>query len=286
MILFALFILSIAPPIVLSQQEFPPKWFNNGTVVTLINDIFAGVSNVDIISEDHGLEQTERMIQILNEKTFRIYGGANPGEYIRISGCPLPVVRGPFNGSVSQLYDREGDEENLDGFIQWDRSYETFGRVLEQNQNGGYVVFANLSGFRQLMKCLLDPVGTYLVMFNTSEEYDVDRLGRFLRSVWRHRGVYRLYVLAGRRIYTWDPFGRNGTLEFGVLKELTLDGELVKVPELDFQGYPLNIDMFWSTYSEPVDRDNLSRSEFIGVDVIVSEVLANTLNLTRESLYN
>ncbi|KAL9695465.1 hypothetical protein quinque_014750 [Culex quinquefasciatus] len=256
MILFALFIPSMASPIVLSQQDSPPKWFNNSSMVTLINEIFAGVTNVDIISEDHGLEQTERMISVLHEKTFRIFGGASPGEHIRISGCPLPAVRGPFNESISQLYDKEGDEEKLDGFIHWDQSYETFGKLLDQNQNGGYVVFANLSGFRQLMKCLLDPVGTYLVLLKPTDEYDLDRLGRLLRSVWRHRGVYRLYVLAGERIYTWDPFGRNGTLEFGVLKELTLDGELVKVPETDFQGYPLNIDMFWSTYSEPVDLNH------------------------------
>ncbi|XP_055591607.1 uncharacterized protein LOC129743573 [Uranotaenia lowii] len=168
-------------------------------------------------------------------------------------------------------------------FLEWDQSYETFVKMWDQNQDDGYLVFTNFTVFEALMRCLLDPLGTYLLVLEPDDGVQLDEVTRVLQSIWKREGVFRIFVLfSNSEIYTWYPFARNGTT-FGTLVNLfeIVDGQLPDVPRGDFAGYPLVIEMFGSTYSSQIYTANGTPTDiFVGADVIASRLFAKKLNFT------
>ncbi|XP_058811293.1 uncharacterized protein LOC131676188 [Topomyia yanbarensis] len=272
----------------LNGSDNGPIWLHNVTVQSHIAAIFERIDNIDIVIADQGsaqMDQIDRLVRggangsgILQRKSFRIYGQASAED----EGCTgdRSLLSAKVHITVSDSPDSpdtmDRDYEDEFEFIQWDRSYGSFVKIWDQNQDSGYVVFANLSTFETLMRCLLDPAGTYLILLNAEGQFERDKVSRLLRSIWRNQGVFRLFIVSGAQIYTFDPFVKNGSA-YGSLFELREIGKTPVVPQGDFKGYPLRIDMFWSTYSVPLPNN---MSQFLGADVVVGEVFVKALNFT------
>ncbi|XP_058447623.1 uncharacterized protein LOC131428001 [Malaya genurostris] len=265
-----------------------PIWLYNRTIQSHIAAIFDRIDNIDIVIADQGpdqMDQIDRIIRggtnesgILQRKSFRIYGQAFSeeegctGEQSLLSAKVHLTASSSSDGSATMDRDYEDEFE----FIQWDRSYESFVKIWDQNQDEGYIVFANLSTFGTLMRCLLDPVGTYLVILENEGHVERNEIMRLLKSIWQNQGVYRLFVVAGPEIHTFDPFAINGS-SFGTLLQLSEVGKTPQVPKGDFKGYPLRVDMFWSTYSVPVPNTTVF---FSGADAVVCDVFVKAFNFT------
>ncbi|XP_058448671.1 uncharacterized protein LOC131428640 [Malaya genurostris] len=269
-----------------------PTWLTNPTVRTLIDTIFNQTERVDIVIGDQRegdrMEQVEYLVHgtgnisgILQHKSVRIYGQAFPEE----EGCTgeRSLLSARVQTDPSQkldsldTVDRDYDEEFE--LIKWDRSYETFVKIWDQNQHYGYVVLADLNVFETLMRCLLDPTGTYLIVPDSAMEFNPSKVMRLMKSVWSNQGVNRLFVLMGEIVYAFDPFRiSNGT--YGFLIELTDTLKIPSIPVQNFNGYPLKIDIFRSTYSDQITGKNGTKSELRGPDVVASQVFAKRLNFT------
>ncbi|XP_058811294.1 uncharacterized protein LOC131676190 [Topomyia yanbarensis] len=270
--------------------ETLPSRFTNPTTQSLIGAIFDQIDHVDIViggqdQTDQLEEQIDQLVRgttnqsgVLQRKSVRIYGQAFPAE----EGCTgeRSLLSSRIHAeALDSLETIDRDYEDEFEFIKWDRSYDTFVKIWDQNQHYGYVAFVDLNTFETLMRCLLDPTGTYLIVLDRVDEFKPDKVGRLMKSIWSNQGVYRIFVLAGDRIHTFDPFLiRNGT--FGTLVELTDVSVIPTVPTQNFNGYPLRIDIFRSTYSDQIVGKNGTKSDLTGPDVVASKVFAKKLNFT------
>ncbi|XP_053699343.1 uncharacterized protein LOC128746319 [Sabethes cyaneus] len=261
-------------------------WLRNTTVQAHIVEIFNQIDDIDIVIGNQDpkdqMDQIDHLIRsggsnasgIFQWKRFRVYEQTFSKEEGCIGGRSSVIT--PVVTSTNVTEALEEDFEEVVKFIKWDRSFETFAKVWDQNQYQGYIVFANMTSFNKSMKCLLDPAATYFVVLDSEERFTRDQAWALFRSVWRSRGVFRLFLLDGFRIHTYDPFAKNGS-SFGLLLELAEVGYRPTIPQGDFNGYPLRIDMFWSTYTVPAGNSTIL---FQGADAMVCDVFVETLNFT------
>nr|XP_019537912.2 uncharacterized protein LOC109408968 [Aedes albopictus] len=287
-------------PLAQNSAEMDVGWLNNRTIQSLIGTIFDQIHHVDIVIgggqdsvtrlEDQIGGLVHRPGSPLFGKSVRIYGGEVSRSDDYHEGCSgdrsilSAVVRNPVeSGDLDALgvIDREFDEES--SFIEWDGSYESFAKIWDQNYHNGYLVFTNRDTFESMMKCLLDPRGTYLVTLEGQEEFRLDEIFRVMDSLWWHEGLYRLFFLQGEQIYTFDPFAINGT-KYGRVVTLRGPQDIPRIPTSDFNGYPLRIDIFRSTYSEPVLNASGAIIVFEGADVEVSRAFYKVLNFSADYL--
>ncbi|XP_055591638.1 uncharacterized protein LOC129743594 [Uranotaenia lowii] len=260
-------------------------WLGNTSFRNQIARIFVGIGNVDIVLDDDFRTRAGELDQLvwtdlLWGKTVRIYEQPFPED----QGCngyrPLlsARVQVPSAMEITDTMDRDYEDEFA--FIAWDQSYETFVHIWDQNQHSGYVMFGNMTTFETWLRCLLDPLGTYLMVLDGEDDLVGEgAIFELLRSIWQLEGVFRLFILNGHGIHTFDPFRRNGT-SYGALVSLTEDELLPTADHDDFNGYPLRVEMFLSTYSAPENDANGTIVDYVGPDVMVSQVLAEAMNCT------
>ncbi|XP_053678145.1 uncharacterized protein LOC128728542 [Anopheles nili] len=145
----------------------------------------------------------------------------------------------------------------------------------DENQQGGYVIYGDMTILTK-SSCLFDPAGTYLLATHSTEPVERTQLLELLQLVWFERGAFRVYVRIRDAVYTYDPFQRTTSAEYGVLVELESWTPFPRVPSADFAGYPLRIEVFRSVYSNPIDDGPL----YHGADVTARDVFSRALNVT------
>ncbi|XP_065077554.1 uncharacterized protein LOC135700824 [Ochlerotatus camptorhynchus] len=279
-----------------------PNWLTNQTIQSQIAAIFDGIDHIDLVLDDHYSNRSNQAVDhlihrggdqvFMQWKTIRIYKNIRPkgdeegctGDRSILSAIvEVDDSLGSDELEASQLDVIDRDYEDEMSFIGWERSYESFAKIWDQNHHYGYVVLTSWSTFQASMKCLLDPVATYLVVLSSPAGFNREELSNLFSSVWIHEGVYRVFFLVGTQIYTFDPFLANGS-NYGVLKELKDVTDIPSVPRSDFNGYPLRIDMFRSTYSATIVNEKENTVDFFGGDVEASREFAKALNLTPDYL--
>ncbi|XP_062539170.1 uncharacterized protein LOC134207471 [Armigeres subalbatus] len=222
-------------------------------------------------------------------KSVRIYGGQLLLSEDYPEGCfgdtsilSATIVDPAVSVDLDTLGVIDRDYSEKSSFIQWDSSYRSFAKIWDQNHNDGYVVFSSGDTFETTLKCLMDPRGTYLVSLDDEADFGVGRMFNLMNSLWLHSGSYRLFFMKDEQIYTFDPFAINGT-GYGALIAVKEAQDIPEIPESNFNGYPLRIDIFRSTYSEPAAQSaNATKTVFEGADVEVSRVFAEVLNFTAK----
>lgn len=272
--------------ILIENAELPINWLNNSAIQSLIGAIFDQIDHIDIVIGEHDLtNQFDHLIRreeaVFRWKSVRIYGGeilATPGGETRCTG-DQPIISAKVGDVFDSLKMIDRDYSDEFSLFRWDPSYDTFAKIWDQNHHNGYMVFTNKSTFETMLKCLLDPVATYLIVLDAGEEVSLDDMSNMMHSLWIHENLFRVFFLTSERIYTFDPFELDGS-RYGLLIELQDPRGIPRIPESDFNGYPLRIDIFRSTYSEPVLDASGAISYFDGADVEVSRVFTKILNFT------
>ncbi|XP_019537890.3 uncharacterized protein LOC109408945 [Aedes albopictus] len=245
-----------------------PKWLTNDLILMHIATIFNRTTHIDLVLDDRSgdrVRQLDYMVQHL-----RTDNGFLRGKSIRIYQENAVDEADSCSTVLDHGY---GEEFEL---LHWDRRYDSFAKIWGQNQYNGYIVFANLLTFDRLVGCLLDPIGTYLIV--VEESIEPDAITRLLRSIWRKDGTFGVFTLTGERVFGYDPFARLETGRFGMLKELKGANDLPRLPNV-FDGYPLRIEIFWSTYTTPMNASRPNK-DFIGPDAEVGRTVTKMLNFT------
>ncbi|XP_065077553.1 uncharacterized protein LOC135700823 [Ochlerotatus camptorhynchus] len=275
--------------------ELPTNWLNNSAIQSLIGAIFDQIDHIDIVIGEHDStspifwDQIDYLIRreeaVFRWKSIRIYGGeilAIPDGEPRCTG-DQSILSTKVTDAFDSLDMINRDYSKEFSLFRWDLSFDTFAKIWDQNHHNGYLVFTNMSTFETMLKCLLDPLATYLIVLDAGEEFRLDDMSNMMYSLWLHDNLYRLFFLVSERIYTFDPFEVDGS-RYGLLIELLDQRSIPKIPESDFNGYPLRIDIFRSTYSEPVLDATGVVTYFDGADVEVSRVFTKILNFTANYL--
>ncbi|XP_001651225.2 uncharacterized protein LOC5566818 [Aedes aegypti] len=187
-----------------------------------------------------------------------------------------------LEAELLDVIDREYEDEWR--FIEWDRSYESFARIWDQNHDFGYMVFVRWIAFELSMRCLLDPYATYLFVLSEGSAFEMEKLKEFMSSVWTREGVFKIFFLLDEKIFTYDPFMTNGIRKYGVMKELISPADIPRIPQGDFNGYPIKIDVFRSTYSDTILDKQGKVVEFIGADIEAGRAFTEAMNFTPSYL--
>nr|XP_019565581.2 uncharacterized protein LOC109433597 [Aedes albopictus] len=286
------------PKLARSNGDLPP-WLFNQTIQSQIGAIFRGIDRIDVVVGDLGANHSYPPIldwlihrseprAILRDKAIRIYQNEVPGS--KDAGCKggRPLLSGivdteDANEEELGLIDRDYADEMR--FIGWDRSFESFARIWDQNRHFGYLVFTSWSDFQLSMTCLLDPYATYLFVLSDWDRLDLQDVTVFSKSAWLDQGVFRMFYLLGEVIYTFDPFMAVGSSrQYGVLKDLKDATDVPRVPQCDFGGFPLRIDRFRTTFSHTLVDKKGKVIEYIGADAEASRVVTRALNVTPNFL--
>ncbi|XP_062539171.1 uncharacterized protein LOC134207472, partial [Armigeres subalbatus] len=256
--------------------------------------IFGGINRIDVVLGDLSPEQSypsilDHLIRgndsraILQGKSIRFYHDVIPGR--KDAGCnsARPVLSAS-KINTADTYDDDWEQEfaDMSRFIKWDRSYESFAKIFDQNQRHGYLVFSSWFNFQLSMACLLDPYATYLIFLSDGNRFDLVELATLTQRVWINQGIFRIFFVFEERIYTFDPFRVVVPREFGVMIELSGFDDIPSVPKGDFNGYPLKVDRFRTTFSHTLLNNEGKVVEFIGADPEASRVFTQALNMTSK----
>ncbi|XP_062539172.1 uncharacterized protein LOC134207473 [Armigeres subalbatus] len=273
-------------------SEDVPSWMSNQTIQALIMAIFGGINRIDVVLGDLSPDQSypsilDHLIRgddsraILHGKTIRFYHDVIPGR--KDAGCnsAWPVLSAS-KINVADAYDDDWEQEfaDMSRFIKWDRSYESFAKIFDQNQRYGYLVFSSWFNFQLSMACLLDPYATYLIFLSDGHRFDLVEVATLTQRVWFNQGISRIFFVIDERIYTFDPFRVVAPREYGVMIELRGMNDIPSVPKDDFKGYPLRVDRFRSTFSRKLLNNEGNVIDYVGPDPEACRVFAQALNMT------
>nr|XP_019562906.2 uncharacterized protein LOC109431157 [Aedes albopictus] len=288
-------------PKYVGSEEDVQAWLSDQAIQSHIVAIFDGIGRVDVVVGDpdpyHPKEFLDLLIRssagspaILQGKTVRLYREVVPKN--EQDGCngdrPMLSAIIEMEGGDDEAEDLEAelldviDREYEDEwrFIEWDRTYESFAKIWDQNHDFGYVVFASWRAFELSMRCLLDPYATYLFVLSEGSGFEMGKLREFMKTAWTREGVFKVFFLLGGKILTYDPFLLVGPKKYGAMKELTSSADIPSIPQGNFNGYPINIDVFRSTYSDTVVNKEGKIVNFIGADIEVGKVFIEAMNFT------
>ncbi|XP_062539174.1 uncharacterized protein LOC134207475 [Armigeres subalbatus] len=276
------------------SSEQTPTWLSNQTVQSNIRAIFDGIDRIDVVLGDLDPQEILDVLihridpqSILAGKAIRLYREVVPrGEQHRCDG------ERPILSAIIDMNDDDETEakeaEMLDvidrdyvdefGFVEWDQTFEAFAKIWDQNHDYGYIVFVSWNAFLLSIRCLLDPYGTYLFVLSEDSSLDLDRLKDFFYSTWMHQGVFKIFFLIQEKIYAYDPFMADGPKKYGVLRELLNVEDIPSVPQRNFKGYPLRIDVFRSTYSDTIVDKNGKILDFVGADLEAGRAFTDAMN--------
>ncbi|KAL7029684.1 hypothetical protein ACKWTF_006319 [Chironomus riparius] len=154
----------------------------------------------------------------------------------------------------------------------------------------GYIIFSTFYGLDYYTGCLFNRGGTFLFIIHEpideNENY-LEVINSTFYKAWKLVGNIKLHILINKEILIFNPFERNNEGKFGRIK-LFDEGNLFLEETLkSLNGYPLNIEMFWSVFSTSTDSFKSSNfSTYQGPDADVAKMLTQRMNATVTTVPN
>lgn len=115
-----------------------------------------------------------------------------------------------------------------------------------------------------------------VLLIPSDDDLSLNDTENFLRNFWQKHKSGRIFVFNQSIIYYYNPFIFDfDTKEFGKLRVNTQEAEEGRK---SLQKYPFRIEHFYGTYSEPVQRNNLSAA-FQGPDIDITRLVLDKMNI-------
>jgi hypothetical protein len=162
------------------------------------------------------------------------------------------------------------------------RNIVTVDQLWSHYQYSGFIVNSNWSYLESTLNNLVwPPIHPILYALDSNDLQESDLELKF-QSLWNSKRIFKLHIYLNNTIYSFNPFHYDSTKQkYGkLLKNDFLD----KLPS-NFNGAPINAEMFYSVYSKINDKIvskiwNRTKNQFYGPDKEVSTILSDSLNYT------
>jgi hypothetical protein len=162
------------------------------------------------------------------------------------------------------------------------RLSESFAEGLDRwftFKHAGFVVFSTFELVEVYLGCLLNRAGTFLIIVEKeSHEKHLENVEALLKKAWKVSENLKVFLLIEREVFALNPFAIAGGESFGILEKLP-DGE-VNREYRNFNGYPINVEIFASAYSVPRGNFTGKLESFHGPDVEVARFIQQQMNVT------
>ncbi|XP_070495744.1 uncharacterized protein [Chironomus tepperi] len=146
----------------------------------------------------------------------------------------------------------------------------------------GYIIFSTFYGLDYYTGCLFNRAGTFLFVIHESIEENenyLEVINSTFYKAWQMVGNIKLYILINKQILIFNPFDRNNDGKFGKIKLFDEENLFIEETLDDLNGYPMNIEMFWSAFSTATDGfKNLDFRTYRGPDADVAKMLTQRMN--------
>jgi hypothetical protein len=160
--------------------------------------------------------------------------------------------------------------------------------TLARMEFNDFVVFASWELIGSVLKCLTQPLARFLLIANTTttinEAHAIRQLTNILNRTWVENGALNVFLSSHEKLFTFDPFHRNDDGSHGKLNSFAVSFESVGGKLKKLNGYPLRVDLFYSTYTMGRVKQPKSVQDYEGPDVDVARLTSEKLNATSLSL--
>lgn len=163
---------------------------------------------------------------------------------------------------------------------------ESFAESLDRwftFRHSGFILFSTFDALDVYLGCLLSRAGTFLIIIE-KDSYDSDNhlenVAFLLKKAWKISANLKLFVLISREIFVLNPFVIDESKEsFGMLEKLP-DAKVNRECK-DFNGYPMNVEIFMSAYSNPSGGKFTGKLDcFRGPDVEAARFIQQQMNVS------
>lgn len=279
-----------------------------------IQKIFQRTSTITVLLKNY--EQPEGMIKWLESilggsgnKSFVVHSfpsDAGKRDWMKECGDYLsdPGYKIAYGERVYQLkYAPTGAKEskiNDDFETEFDpqaaqRTTTSF-QVLEKFAHGldkwwkfhyaGYIIFSTFYGLDYYTGCLFNRGGTFLFIIHEPMEENenyLEVINSTFHKAWKMVGNIKLHILINRQILIFNPFERDDNGKFGRIKLFDEENLFLEETLKSLNGYPMNIEMFWSVFSTSTDSfKSWDFRTYQGPDTDVAKMITQRLNATSE----
>lgn len=111
----------------------------------------------------------------------------------------------------------------------------------------------------------------------SDDDLSLNETEKFLQNFWRQHKTTRIFVFAQKMIYFYNPFIFDSDTDiFGKLEGMKVEGK-----KESLQQYPLRVEIFRGTYSDPVYW-NVVLNGFGGPDVEISRIVLKKFDFNRK----
>lgn len=146
---------------------------------------------------------------------------------------------------VPDRFDVTTDNVTLES-INEQTTLESFLLYWSVQEEVNYIIYGPMDVLKSLLICLTNSLGSFLIIITDDYKFmmEEDEITQLLNRTWIRNGALKVYIKFNTQIYSYNPFdvGVNGA--FGTLKVNTK----YYIPR-NFHKYPMNIEMFTSTFT-------------------------------------
>lgn len=168
-----------------------------------------------------------------------------------------------------------------------DKLSESFAQSLDRwftLRQSGFILFCSFSELEMFLGCLLNRSGTFFIIIeeNSYTKSVRENVSTILKTAWKTSGNLKVFVFIFQEIYVLNPFEFDENWKsFGALEKLSNVNVNPKLNNLN--SYPMNVEIFDSTYSKHESQRNFpgKLGSFIGPDVQVARFIQSQMNISR-----
>lgn len=164
---------------------------------------------------------------------------------------------------------------------------ESFAEILDKwrtFRHEGSILFVSLENLEHYVGCLGSRSGTFLFIIisqTNDDKKEIKMVEKVFEKAWKLFANFKLFILVNQQIFSYNPYKRvnNSFGSIKVFKTLYTDDNLKHI-----NGYPLNVELFYSVFSATNGKDESDIKSFKGPDVNVTLMIAQLLNSTCNNL--
>lgn len=150
-------------------------------------------------------------------------------------------------------------------------------------RHSGFILFSTFDALDVYLGCLFNRAGTFLIIIEKSShdsDKHLENVGFLLKKAWKISANLKLFVLISREIFVLNPFVIDeSNKSYGMLQKLP-DAKVNRECKY-LNGYPMNVEIFMSAYSNPSEGNFTGKLDsFQGPDVEAARFIQQQMKVS------
>lgn len=231
-------------------------------------------------------EVVEGFIRSANNKTIAIVSIDNAAEsnfqFVTQEHRPRVILKLSHNEWL----------ENCSSYANSEDIHTKLIDILACLEHNDFIIFTSLNALPSALHCIVHPLSRFLLIvtdISTTSPSIIEKLSYLLNTTWMSNGALKVFISThNNTTYMFNPFHRNDDNDgsFGKLNSLVNfsfdDDGCWDLRQLN--GYPMRVELFYSTYAMPLRKPATTIEDFYGPDAHLASLAGKLWNSSGEFL--